>query len=276
MGPARVGAALACVATVLFASEPGQRQAPTYSATTIVNLASGKAGELAPNTLAAIYGQELATVTRARQASDLQGGYLPYVLPGTGVTVKVNGLLAGVEYVSPEAVVFVVPADLLPGPAAVVLTRNALNGPRVKVDLQAVAPALVPYEEGRVLARHGPEGAWVTVEDPARPGEEVVLYATGLGQTNPPQVNRMVASGRDALERGGELILEAGGRPVAGSLIAYAGVSPGFAGVYEIRFVLPQRLGPDPEVRLRLGERQSQEGLRLFAAEDGLAPASKE
>jgi uncharacterized protein (TIGR03437 family) len=86
----------------------------------------------------------------------------------------------------------------------------------------------------------------------------------------------MVASNRDALERGDELRLEAGGRPVAGSLIAYAGVSPGFAGVYEIRFVLPQRLGPDPEVRLQLGERQSQAGLRLFAAEAGAAPGSKE
>lgn len=260
---------MACVATVLFASDPGIRQAPSYSAATIVNLASGRAGELAPNTLAAVFGQELATATRARQASDLQGGLLPYVLPGTGVTVKVNGLLAGVEYVAPEVVVFVVPADLLPGPATVVLTRNALNGPQAKVQLQAAAPALLPAEEGRAMARHGAAAAWAVEEDPARPGEEVVLYATGLGPTSPPQSNRKVASERDALEPAGPFGVVVGGRELEARHLTYAGVSPGFAGLYEVRFVLPGGVGKDPEVRIRVGERWSQEGLRVWAAEGG-------
>ncbi len=276
MGPAGVRAALACVATVLFASEPGLRQAPSYSASSIVNLASGRERELTPNTLAAIFGHELATVTRARRETDLRGGMLPYVLPGTGVTVKVNGLLAGMEYVSPEVVVFVVPADLLPGPATVVLTRNALNGPLARVTLDAVAPALLPYQEGRALARHGQDGNWVTEEEPAQPGEEVVLYATGLGPTNPPQANRKVASERDELEAAGQLGVQLGGRELEARQLVYAGVTPGAAGIYEVRFVLPRGLGRDPEVRIRLGERPSQEGLRLFAAEDGGALAAKE
>lgn len=269
-------AALACVATVLFASDPGLRQAPSYTATTIVNLASGRAGELAPNTLAAIFGRELATVTRARQASDLQGGLLPSVLPGTGVTVRVNGLLAGVEYVSPEVVVFVVPADLLPGAANIVLTRNALSGPSARVTLQELAPALLPYEDGWVLARFGRSGDWVTKDQPARPGDEVVLYATGMGQTNPPQANRKVASERDSLDQAERLGLQAGDRELDPGAVTYAGVSPGTAGIYEVRFILPAGLGANPEIRLRLGERQSQEGLRLAAEPEGAPPAARE
>lgn len=276
MGPASARAALACVATVLFASDSGIRQAPSYSAATIVNLASGRAGELAPNTLAVIFGRELATVTRARQASDLQGGLLPSVLPGTGVTVRVSGLLAGVEYVSPEAVVFVVPADLMAGPATVVVTRNALSGPAIRVSLQARAPALLPYEEGYVLARHAEDGAWVSREQPARPGEEVILYATGMGPTNPPQENRKVASERDALEEADEVVLEVGGWELAPGGMTYVGVSPGTAGIYEIRLILPEGLESDPEVRLRLGGKESQEGLRLLAKPGGPPPASKE
>ena len=274
MGQAGAGVALAFLAAVVSASESGQRLAPTYSNATIVNLASGRAGDLAPNTLAAIYGRELSAGTRARDAADLQAGLLPYVLPGTGVTVKVNGLLAGVEYASPEVVVFVVPAELLPGPAQVVLTRNALSGPVVRVELRAAAPALMPYEEGWALARHAGDLSWITAIAPARPGGEVLLYATGLGQTVPPQLNRRVVSERSAIEGLAGFQVVVGEEVLDPSQVVYAGVTPGMAGLYEIRFVLPRSAGEDPEIGIQLGDREGRRRLRVYTrVQPGAAPA---
>jgi uncharacterized protein (TIGR03437 family) len=229
-----------------------------------VNLASGRAGDLAPNTLAAIYGRELSAGTRARAEADLQAGLLPYVLPGTGVTVKVNGLLAGVEYASPEVVVFVVPAELLPGPAQVILARNALSGPVVRVELLAAAPALMIYEGGWVLARHAGDLSWVTSEAPTRPGEEVVLYATGLGPTVPPQMNRRVVSERSEIEGLSGLRVVVGEEVLDPSQVVYAGVTPGMAGLYEIRLVLPRSTGEDPGIGIQLGDRKGQQRLRIY------------
>jgi uncharacterized protein (TIGR03437 family) len=48
-------------------------------------------------------------------------------------------------------------------------------------------------------------------------------------------------------------------------LVEYAGAAPGFIGVYQINLKLPDRIGPNPEVRIALGDRISPPGLRLLA-----------
>ncbi len=262
MRPGPILLALALLPVAIPARDPDSRQAPAYSAASIVNLASGRMADLAPNTLAVIYGDQLASTTRSRQDSDLQGVILPYVLSGTGVTVKVNGLLAGIEYVSPDAVVFIVPPELDPGPALIVLTRNALNGPSVLTELKPTAPALIPFENGRPLARAGSNLEWITAARPLAPGDEVILYGTGLGPTIPPQTNRRVASAPAAIQDA--LRIQLDGADLDPRCLSYAGVSQGVAGIYEIRFTLPPFYQPDPEVRLFIGEQGTQPGLRLY------------
>jgi uncharacterized protein (TIGR03437 family) len=41
-------------------------------------------------------------------------------------------------------------------------------------------------------------------------------------------------------------------------------VTPGFAGLYQVNVRLPERLAPNPEVRISLGDLASQPGLKLF------------
>lgn len=271
-------AALACLAAVLSASPPpGERQAPSYSAASVVNLASGRAGDLAPNTLAAVYGDDLASTTRARTDADLQNGILPSVLPGAGVTVKVNGLLAALEYASPAVVVFVVPPELLPGPAQIVVTRNALNGPTVKFQLKDIAPALLPLEQGRLLARRASDNVWITAQNPAAPGQEIILFATGLGPTLPPQTNRKVAPERSAIALESDLSVLIDGSPLPRASILYAGVSPGTAAIYEIRILLPQSLASAPEIQISLGGQTTESGafLHFLSEPQPAAPAPR-
>lgn len=269
----RLCAMLAAAAYAIFAAPPDERWAPSYNPASVLNLASGRP-ELAPNTLAVIYGNNLSSTVASRMDAAPNAAVLPTVLAGSGVTVKVNGLLAAIEYVSPAAVVFIVPPELMPGPASIVLTRNGLNGPSVRVQLQEAAPALMPLESSWVLARDAVSVEWRTPELPAAPGDEVILYGTGWGEVIRRLINLQPAFTRSELRARSSLRAYLDGMEVPQSSIAYAGVSPGTAGIYELRFRLPEWVPDDPEIRLSIGGRLTQPGLRLRVARSGPQPSA--
>lgn len=239
------------------------RQAPSYAAASVVNLASGQSSWIAPNTLVALMGRDLSSSTRARQDSDLSGGVLPLSLPGTGVTVTVNGLLTPVEYVSPDVVVFAVPAEFAPGPASIVLTHNGLAGPNVRVDLKPYAPELFESSNGWVLARHASSMRWVSDAEPAAPSDEVILYATGLGPTTPPQLSRRPPRSASPLADPSLLAVRVGGAGVPTQRITYAGATEGLPGMYEIRLKLADFTEDDPQVEIAMDEIACVRSLRL-------------
>jgi uncharacterized protein (TIGR03437 family) len=272
--PTRVAlTALSLLSIAAFASEPAPRNAPSYAITDIANLADGERGKLCPNTLAVIQGADLANGVWARQPSDLQGALLPTVLPGTGVTVKVNGLLAAIEYASPSAVVFLVPSELPPGPSTIVLTRNSVNGPTIRMALQSACPALFLRGEGLVLGRHADSLEWLADNRPAEPGEEVVLYAAGLGATDPPTLHRQMPRETVPLAQPDQLQILLNGQPAPAARVVSVALQPDTPGLYAIRLRLPTDLPPAAEVRLCVGEQCTRSGASLNAASTPLQPA---
>lgn len=267
----RLCALLAAAAYAVHAAPPGERWAPAYSQTSILNLASGLP-ELAPNTVALIIGEHLSPVVSSRAEAALNAAVLPTVLPGTGVSVKVNGILAAIEYASPNAVVFIVPPELVAGPASIVLTRNGLNGPTVHVQLQETVPGLLPLESHWALARDAANLDWRLPEHPAAPGDEILLYGTGWGQTLRRSINLQSASRPSELKARDSLQVFLNGIEVPRDLVFYAGVSPGTAGIYELRLRLPDWTPEDPEIRISIGGKRSQEGLRLRVDPSRLQP----
>ncbi|MBC7928394.1 MAG: hypothetical protein H7039_22355, partial [Bryobacteraceae bacterium] len=186
------------IALVAQPSSPPLDPAPLYVESSIVNAASPKTGSLAPNTLATIFGQFLSRSTRAVSADDIRSGVLPTVLPGTGVRVLVGGLPAPLLYVSPNQINFVVPANLLAGATDIRVGIDSRFGPSVRVHLVDAAPALFPLNPEFVLAVHAVDGTLLSPTNPARNGEIVTIYATGLGAVNPP-----AASGQIVLQAAG-------------------------------------------------------------------------
>lgn len=264
-------ALFAAAACAVLAAPPSERWAPAYSQASILNLASGLP-ELAPNTVAVIYGDALSPAVSSRAEAAPNAAILPTVLPGTGVSVKVNGILAAIEYAAPDAVVFIVPPELVAGPASIVLTRNGLNGPTVRLTLQEAAPGLLPMEANWAMARDAETLEWSLPERPLAPGAEVVLYGTGWGRTLRRSINLQPVSVPSEIKARDSLRVYLDGREVPPDLISYAGVSPGTAGIYELRFRLPEWTPEDPEIRIAIGGKFSQEGLRLRAAPSGLQP----
>lgn len=250
---------------VTAAGSDAKRGAPVYSAAGLVNAASNEAGVLAPNTLATLYGKDLAYATRAMTPGDIVGGALPFILPGTGLRVSVGSIAAVVYYVSPGQVNLLIPSLLGPGPADVQVSLNGVTGPAVRVELAEAAPAFFQLSPGWVVAAR-PDGSIVGPETPARGGETIVLYATGLGRSIPDPPYGRSPTELARLERLAELDVLLNGAAVSRESILYAGTAPGFAGLYQINLTLPAAAAPNPEIRLRLGPRISPEGLRLAVA----------
>jgi len=94
------------------------------------------------------------------------------------------------------------------------------------------------------------DGSLVSFSKPARPGEELVMYAVGLGATNPP-VKTGAGSPAPPVPTAQTFSLNFDYRqnalpaPSSASPIfhppspVFAGLTPGFAGLYQINFVVP-------------------------------------
>jgi len=236
--------------------------APDYSAAGIVNAADYKPGTLAPNTIASIYGVRLSYVTAALTQDDIHSGALPTVLPGTGVAVLVGNLLASIYYVSPYQINFLVPADLIPGPSTVQVVLDAHSGPAVKIQLAAASPALFELDQQNIVAVR-PDGSAITPKSPAKRGEIILLYATGLGQTVPPVPYGLVFNQAAPLEQLADFKLTLDGVSAGAHAVQYAGIAPGFAGLYQINLKIPAKTKTNPEIRIGFGNQFSVAGLHL-------------
>src|SRR5262249_11533754 len=115
----------------------------------------------------------------------------------------VNGEAAPVNYVSNTQVNFLVPGDIQPGTAQIVVTNNGLASATVSAPVNFVAPAFFSLGSksgtAYVFAAHGdysligPTGLLTGVTTPpAKQGEEIVIVGTGFGQTSPGAPNGQV------------------------------------------------------------------------------------
>lgn len=262
MAAVRFLLATLALGSVVQADTSALRDAPFYSGSSIVNAADNQPGPLAPNAIATIYGTGLAYATKAISPQDIHGGLLPTVLPGTGVRVLVNKLPANIYFVSPTQINFLVPSSLLPGPAEVQVILDNLAGPPAAIDIAASAPALFQLDQQTPIATRV-DGSVITRDNPAQSGDSVILYATGLGQTVPPVAYGQVPVTAAPIKQLGDLKVLLAGLAIDASQITYAGVSPGFGGLYQINIKLPDSLASNPEVRVGLLELSSPAGLRL-------------
>jgi uncharacterized protein (TIGR03437 family) len=262
-----VPAAIVLLATLLFgplltAGASAPRDAPSYSTDSIVNSADYQTGPLAPNAIGSLYGKGLAYAVRALSGEDITGGILPSVLPGTGLRILIGGIAANIFYVSPNQVNFLVPSNLKPGRTDFQVVLNGLTGPLLPLDLAVVSPALFQLDAQTAIAVR-PDGSLITAAAPSHAGDVVILYATGLGDTVPPITYSRLAT-RAALLKGlADFNVLLDGIPLDPSLILYAGVAPGFAGLYQINLQLPNDVNATPDIQIGMGTALSPAGVKL-------------
>jgi uncharacterized protein (TIGR03437 family) len=237
-------------------------QVPNYTADGIVNGASFAPGPLAPNTIASLFGTNLSWSTKAVGPSDIVGNELPKKMGS--VQVFIAGYPAHLYYVSPVQVNLLIPSFLRPGVVELWLVRDGMVGPVVEFTLQDAAPALFQTYDGLPVATHL-DGSLITKDAPAGPNEIITLYANGLGCIEHAGDDGTLPASAEWLCRMDQFSVWIGGAPIDSRLIWYAGVAPGFAGLYQVNVQMPAQLPADPELRMAVGGSLSATGLDLPA-----------
>ena len=75
---------------------------------------------------------------------------------------------------------------------------------------------------------------------PAKRGDIVTLYATGLGPTSPSYAAGALPTSASSIT--GAIQVSIGGATLPAADVQYAGVSPSYAGLYQINLQLPTTL----------------------------------
>jgi uncharacterized protein (TIGR03437 family) len=211
-----------------------------------------------------IYGAGLANSTYTLAAADIAGGGIPTTL--NGVQVFVDHYPAPLFYVSDSQVNFLIPANEIAGQATVWVVRESVTGPQVQITLVNAAPALFPSQTapGYAIAQLWPAYTLIEPNTPAPSSGIVVLYAEGLGATDYfpvdyaqiPQLSGRLTDMKD-------FHVYVNGKALDSSLVLYAGLCPGWAGLYQVDFFLPNDVGTDPEIRVGVGQQLSPASLKL-------------
>jgi uncharacterized protein (TIGR03437 family) len=157
--------------------------------------------EISQNAWIEVHGTNLATTTTTWSNSNFTNG-LPTTL--ASVTATVDGKPAAISYVSPTQVNLLAPLDAATGSVSVQLTTPNGGASAVVTEVQTSPAFLVFDGPGHVAAEHFPSFNLLgppSLDQPgytftaASPSEEVVIYATGFGQTNPTFANQLTATG---------------------------------------------------------------------------------
>jgi len=207
----------------------------------VVNAASFQPG-VSPGGLATVFGQDLTSVTGTVVANS---DPLPLTLGG--VSVLVNGIpapLFSVAFVDgQDQISFQVPyaAPVGSGAAEVQVFDGNFQTADIIADSFTEDPGIFVYNGNYAVAVNSTDGSLIGPNNPAIPGEIVVLYTTGLG---PLTLNLRDGYGAPSSP------LAYTADPVSvivdgeNCTVYFSGLAPGFVGLYQVNFRLPTDLPP--------------------------------
>jgi uncharacterized protein (TIGR03437 family) len=246
---------LALPALAAVAAEPaslsGSNTTPSYTLAGLVQGAAEVSQSLAPNALATLYGNNLSFTTHVLGPADLQGGFLPITLDE--VSVFVGYMRVPLLYVSPQQINFIMPYNITGTSTVLYVLRQNVSGPLITVPLASFSPSFFSSGNNIVIAAHNSDYSLVTPASPATAGEVIVLYSAGLGRTNPDVISGEIVSFAATLYDMADLRVLLSGTPCDPSTILYAGLTPGYPGLYQINLRLPSPLPPNPTIQVAMG-----------------------
>jgi uncharacterized protein (TIGR03437 family) len=206
----------------------------------VVNGASFAAGaDVAPGGIISVFGTNLGPATGS------QAGFpLPTNLGG--ITLTIGGINAPLFYAGSGQVNAQLPFEILANSQTQVVAR-AISSTTESDGVPE--PLTVSAAHPGIFTTTGTQGAILNVSyqlinasNPANPGDVIQIYCTGLGATSPPSV-----TGQAAVSGTAVIVptVTVGGLAAA---LQYAGVAPGFVGLYQVNVSIPASVTPGSAV----------------------------
>jgi len=212
--------------SVSLAGISGTGNGPQIGTGGMVNAATFQYRNLAPGSLVSMFGQNL-----------------------NGATVQFNGVPAPILYASSSQLNLQVPWELQGSGA----TSVTVSGNSIGTELESLAVAQsdpgifsLGVPQGGQGAIENVAGVVVNANSPAHAGDYIVIFANGLGAvSNTPKTGgTAVANPLSSLI--GNLSVTIGGVPAPG--VFFAGLAPGFVGLYQVNVQVPQGVAPGDAV----------------------------
>ena len=190
---------------------------------------------ISPGAFIYLYGSGLGTQTSRASA-------FPFPVTLANVQVTINGRAVPIYAVSPGRIDAVVPYAVTGSTATIVATVDGVRSNTIEVPLAASSPGIFSLPQnglgdGAILHANF---TGVTSASPAKPGETVQVYLTGLGAVNPAVADGAAAPlTRPFAQVTGALRVTVGGI-VAN--VSFQGLAPGLAGLYQLNVQIPPSL----------------------------------
>ena len=194
------------------------------SSISVRNAASGQANIAAPGSIVSIFGSGLAQST-------VEASGFPLRTTLGGATVTINNAAVPIYYASSEQINIQVAYD-----AAAAATVAVISGASTTFVIQPTAPGIFLIN-GTQAAALNQDGTVNGPTEPAFVGSVLQVYATGLGAVDNPVATGAAAPASPLSQTSATVEASIGGQTAR---VQFAGLAPGFAGLYQVNIVVPQ------------------------------------
>jgi uncharacterized protein (TIGR03437 family) len=204
---------------------------------------------IAPGAFISIYGENLAAATSIESSAT-------YPTSLGSVQVFLDGEPLPLYFTANKQIDAIVPFDIEPNtsPQLVVQNGTALSTPE-PVNVVAASPGVFTQNQsgtgpGAILnvPVKGTPGL-NTPANPATGGDVLEIFCTGLGQVSPAATAGTPASTTTLSHTANTVMATIGGQDAQ---VAFAGLAPGFVGLYQVNAVVPAGIAPSSSVPLVL------------------------
>jgi uncharacterized protein (TIGR03437 family) len=228
-----------------------RQEPPVVEAAGVVSAAGFQSHvPLAPGSMISVFGERLAEATEGASA-------LPLPAQMGSTRLVMGGRVLPLLFVSPNQINALVPDGIEFNTRHQLLVQRANTYARpVSLDVGPAQPAVFPVgggsRQGHVYwVRTGePAPALASPPAPARDGDVLIAYAAGLGATSPAVAAGDPAPGSPLARVVDQVQVTIGGVEAP---VDFAGLAPGFAGLYQVNTRVPAGVAPGDAVELRIG-----------------------
>ncbi|MBI4460537.1 MAG: S8 family serine peptidase [Acidobacteria bacterium] len=193
-------------------------------------------------------------------------------LSADGTTVRIGNVVAPVLFASDRQINAQVPFELegtIPVPQVVVQV-NGISSAAVSVSMAAAAPGIFTVGQngqGAGIIAHNSDFTLVTASNPARPGESLALFATGLGAVS-PSMRTGVAGVTSPLSVSAPSNMPSVTIGGVAAPVRFSGLAPCFLGIYQVNIEVPSNVPKGEQTLVLVSNGVASNPVRLAIGEE--------